>query len=376
VTSEPATQPDRLGEHLRQARLAAGLSLSDLASLTHVRSVYLAALEEGHYEQLPEDVYSRNFVRLYALHVGLSVEPILERYQRERRQALGTDTLDQRLEQDRATVAALRRRGPAVVAPTPAAPQRTASWRQWAAHPWVLAGVLGVTLVALAGWGLQSLLGNGAQEPLASAGATAGGATGAPTSEPATSDLPPALNDPEAGAAAPTAADPLANVGEVSVVLVDILSSPEGATVTVDGFVLPGVTPLTGVPLTPRAGRVLAVELPGYQGLQTTLDLLEDRRVTFTLAPEPTSAGVEPANNDEIIFTITEASWFEVWQSTSRNRGERLAFTTAQPGAEFRFTLPVYVHVGNAAGVRVNLAGQDLGPLGGPGAVLGRPFEN
>jgi hypothetical protein len=160
------------------------------------------------------------------------------------------------------------------------------------------------------------------------------------------------------------------------VVLVDLLSSPEGATVTIDGFVLPGVTPLTGVPLTPRAARVISVELPGYQGLQTTVDLLADRRVAFTLAPEVSAEGIEPTAADEILFTITEASWFEVWQSTSRNQGERLAFTTAQPGTEYRFTLPVYVHVGNAGGVRVNLAGQDLGPLGGPGAVLGRPFEN
>jgi hypothetical protein len=50
-------------------------------------------------------------------------------------------------------------------------------------------------------------------------------------------------------------------------------------------------------------------------------------------------------------------------------------YTTAQPGASYEFALPVFVYVGNAAGVRVNLAGQDLGPMGGPGAVLGRAFE-
>lgn len=382
MSESPVHPPEQLGERLRQARLAAGLSISDLATLTHVRSIYLTALEEGHYDELPEDVYSRNFVRLFALNVGLPVESTLASYQQERRAALGANTLDQRLEHDRATASALRR-GVSVPATTP--PNQPFGSYAWLpgllTHPWVLAGVLGVALLTLAGWGLQSLFSsspNTSTRATSAIGATNG--AGANNPSPSTSAGTPAASGPVIDLLEPpesvSSSGPVAEAGAVEVVLVDILSTPEGATVTIDGFVLPGQTPLTRVPLTPRNGRVVAVELAGYQGLQTTLDLVEDRRLAFTLAADTAPTEGTPPGVNEIVFSITEASWFEVWQSNNRNQGERLAYTTAQPGAEYRFNLPVYVHVGNAAGVRVNLAGQDLGPLGSPGTVLGRPFGN
>lgn len=372
MSIDPTSPPEQLGAQLRAARVEAGLSISDLAALTHVRSVYLTALEEGDYDQLPEDVYSRNFVRLFALHVGLPVEPTLLRYQHERRELLGTDTVDQRLEEDRATATALRRTP--VTAPNIPPPRRNrVSFLSQLLQPWILGGALAVALLALAGWGLQSLLSSSATPNAVAADTTAPTRAGiAPTSTGADAP-PPRVTDPTtAGPQGPEGAA----TTEVEVVLVDVLSIPEGATVTIDGFVLPGVTPLTGVPLTPRSNRVVAVELAGYQDFQTTVDLLEDRRLAFTLAPQDAAAGAPTAGAEEIVFTVTETSWFEVWQSGDRNQGERLAYTTAQSGAEFRFNLPVYVHVGNAGGVRVNLAGQDLGPLGGPGAVLGRAFGN
>jgi cytoskeleton protein RodZ len=369
VSIDSASPPEQLGARLRAARIEAGLSISDLAALTHVRSVYLIALEEGDYDQLPEDVYSRNFVRLFALHVGLPVEPTLLRYQRERHEALGTDTAEQRLEQDRATATSLRRTP--VTAPAIQAPRRAIkAFVPPRLQPWILGGVLAVALLTLASWGLQSLFNSGAASELDAAGTTNPSPASTPTGAP-TGDLPPREAAPVAG---DTESPPGVAAVDVEVVLVDVLSTPEGATVTIDGFVLPGVTPLTGVPLRPRSDRVVAVELAGYQGLQTTVDLLEDRRLAFTLAPLAAAAGAPTTSAQEILFTITETSWFEVWQSGNRNQGERLAYTTAAAGAEYRFDLPVYVHVGNAGGVRVNLGGQDLGPLGGPGAVLGRAF--
>src|SRR5690606_14501899 len=77
------------------------LSLTDVAELTHVRQEYLKALEEGRYGDLPEDVYARNFVRLFAQAVGVDTERALSAYQSERRQAGGLSTLEMRLEQER-----------------------------------------------------------------------------------------------------------------------------------------------------------------------------------------------------------------------------------------------------------------------------------
>ena len=41
------------------------------------------------YSDLPEDIYSRNFLRLYAQALGLEDSKLLDQYTRERRSALG-----------------------------------------------------------------------------------------------------------------------------------------------------------------------------------------------------------------------------------------------------------------------------------------------
>src|SRR5690606_16743378 len=87
-------RPDGLADLLRSARESRGLSLADVAELTHVRQEYLRALEEGRYGDLPEDVYARNFVRLFAQAVGVDVERAMSAYQLERKQAGGLTTLE------------------------------------------------------------------------------------------------------------------------------------------------------------------------------------------------------------------------------------------------------------------------------------------
>ena len=80
---------DSLSSVLHEARVTKGLELSDISEITHVRKEYLKALEEGRYADLPEDIYARNFLRLYAQAVGLDDSKLLDRYSRERRAALG-----------------------------------------------------------------------------------------------------------------------------------------------------------------------------------------------------------------------------------------------------------------------------------------------
>ena len=84
---EPASSPPRpqsLGDVLREARESKDLSLNDVADITHIRKEYLRALDEGRYDDLPEEVYTRNFIKLYAGAVGLDDTRLLERYSRER----------------------------------------------------------------------------------------------------------------------------------------------------------------------------------------------------------------------------------------------------------------------------------------------------
>ena len=93
-------------------------------------------------------------------------------------------------------------------------------------------------------------------------------------------------------------------------------------------------------------------------------------------APGPSGASVTPTSvgPNQIGINITARTWLEVYQSTTRNQGNRLVYATVDAGQHYVFDLPVYLHVGNAAGVDVVLRGQDLGAMGSPGAVVSRAF--
>jgi cytoskeletal protein RodZ len=346
-------RPQGLGDLLRPARESRGLSLADVAELTHVRQEYLRALEEGRYGDLPEDVYARNFVRLFAQAVGVEAERALSAYQSERRQAGGLSTLEMRLEQER--------RGERPPPPRRRRRSEAGDRPGLSLGPWVPTIVLVGALVALAVWGFNRLM---------APGRPVGGAQ-LDQAPPAASDAPPA----EAPAA------PADDAGLPATVLVSVVSEPPGATVSIDSFVLPGTTPIRDVPVTARAGRVLRVSLEGYQTLEQPVDLLEDQTLTVTLVPEAAppapGAGAPQAGqvgSDQLAIEVTAPTWLEVYRGTRRNEGERLVYRTAQPGESFTFDLPVYVHVGNAAGVQLTLGDTVIGALGSSGAVVGRAF--
>lgn len=351
-------RPQGLGELLRGSRETRGLDLADVAELTHVRKEYLRALEEGRYGDLPEDVYTRNFVRLFAQAVGVDPERAMNAYQAERRQAGGLSTLEERLEKER------RGEKP----PPPKRKRRTGAGRGFSVGPLVPTLVLVVALVALAVWGFNRLM------------APAGGVrTDAPVVTQPDPGSQAGLGAPEPATAPAAEPDEQAEAGP-STVLISVVSEPPGATVSIDSFVLPGTTPVRDVPVTARRGRVLSVTLNGYQPLEETVDLLEDQTLTVDLAPLP--AAELPADSgpvvtaDQIVIEVTAPTWLEVYTGTARNQGERLAYYTAQPGEVLTYDLPVYVYVGNAAGVDITQGTTEIGALGSSGAIVGRAFTS
>ncbi len=66
-----------IGEQLKQARIDQGLTLDQVAQATHIRKHYLEALEGDERSLLPSNVQGRGFLRLYAGHLNLPVEPLL-----------------------------------------------------------------------------------------------------------------------------------------------------------------------------------------------------------------------------------------------------------------------------------------------------------
>lgn len=79
---EPAAAAEaaRLGEELRDARMAMGLSVEDVAAALRIRRVYLLALEEGRARDLPAPAYAVGFVRSYARALGLDHDEIVRRF--------------------------------------------------------------------------------------------------------------------------------------------------------------------------------------------------------------------------------------------------------------------------------------------------------
>ncbi len=66
-----------LGQQLREARLARGLSLDDIQEMTKIRKRYLEAIEMGDYKVLPGSFYVRAFIKTYAETVGLDADELL-----------------------------------------------------------------------------------------------------------------------------------------------------------------------------------------------------------------------------------------------------------------------------------------------------------
>ncbi len=72
-----------LGQRLKEARNDKGLSIEEVQSITKIQKRYLHAIEEGNYELLPGNFYTRAFIKNYAEAVGLHGEELLEEYASE-----------------------------------------------------------------------------------------------------------------------------------------------------------------------------------------------------------------------------------------------------------------------------------------------------
>ncbi|MBC1292745.1 helix-turn-helix domain-containing protein [Listeria booriae] len=72
-----------LGEKLKQARHAKGLSLDDLQQITKIQKRYLVAIEEGNYAVMPGKFYARAFIKQYAEAVDLNSEELFQEFENE-----------------------------------------------------------------------------------------------------------------------------------------------------------------------------------------------------------------------------------------------------------------------------------------------------
>jgi cytoskeletal protein RodZ len=87
---------DSIGETLRQARHEKKISLEDAARATKVKIEILEKLEADEFNGLAAPMYTKGFLKLYAEHLGLNSQQIVDAYLKSqgglRRQGLHLET--------------------------------------------------------------------------------------------------------------------------------------------------------------------------------------------------------------------------------------------------------------------------------------------
>ena len=74
---------DHVGAFLREARETTGRSVADVAQILRIRRVYLQAIEDGRFDELPGAAYAVGFVRSYATYLRLDVPEVVARFKEE-----------------------------------------------------------------------------------------------------------------------------------------------------------------------------------------------------------------------------------------------------------------------------------------------------
>jgi len=78
------------GPQLKRFRLQRGVDLDEVVAVTKVNPLYLRAIEEERFQELPAEVYVRGFLIAYARFFELPAEPILSSFLKRLREAQGT----------------------------------------------------------------------------------------------------------------------------------------------------------------------------------------------------------------------------------------------------------------------------------------------
>ena len=76
---------ETLGERLRKIREGRGLDFSEIEARINIRADFLECLEEGDYGSLPGEVYTKSFLKVYGVFLGIAEEEVVEQYEKERK---------------------------------------------------------------------------------------------------------------------------------------------------------------------------------------------------------------------------------------------------------------------------------------------------
>ncbi len=69
-----------LGQQLRAAREAKGISAKDAGAATNILTKMILAMEADDFSGMAAPTYAKGFIRLYAGHLGINPDPLIEEY--------------------------------------------------------------------------------------------------------------------------------------------------------------------------------------------------------------------------------------------------------------------------------------------------------
>lgn len=75
-TPKKIISEENTGATLKQARAFKGLSLEQISQKIKIKTAYLEALEENDYANLPSGLYSKSYLKKYAVYLGLNYKQL------------------------------------------------------------------------------------------------------------------------------------------------------------------------------------------------------------------------------------------------------------------------------------------------------------
>jgi cytoskeleton protein RodZ len=356
-----------VGALLKRERLRQGHDIAQVADQLRIRRLYLEALEEGRYAELPAPAYVMGFLRSYGAFLGLDVPELLRRYKAEGQHVPQTNTLDfptpaEEGQMPRFTV---------IVVAVVLAVIAYGGWRYFGETPNQIAD----TVAEVPAYLLQSG-GEGRDAAQVGAGTTAGQTATtaddraaaevtdrqtdeAETADAASSAAAPVTSSPAAPSSttpAPTTSAPTAQAPATSAPAAPAPAAAPTATAQAPSAPAPSASaPSASAP----AAQAPAAQAPAAQAPAA-------QAPAAPAASTPASAA--PASGSGIRIVATADSWLQI-----RAPGGGTVFSRILRAGE-TYDLPpeavgASMITGNAGGIEIQVDGRTLPPLGAAGVV-------
>lgn len=308
-----------IGAMLRKRREEVGQDLADISAVTHIKPMFLKAIEEGRRKDLPGTAYMIGYIRTYADYLGFDGNRLITDYHAEL--AGQRKWVDKRAE--------------------PVEPAAAAAMSQIQASPVVVLG--GVVVLALAAYGAWSIFAGGGESGTETA------AVEAPVEEAPVEEAPPAepapSEQPESTAAQPAAPSPAnaeASTGAEATAPAEQTPPPAAAPAEAPAAADDQVPPEADVAST--GGEEVVEESPPQQ-----------------------EAAAEDGQAGKIVVRARLESWIQI-----TNAKKEVLFSRVLRSGE-TYTVPeekgLMLTTGNAGGIEISVNGRKLKSLGTVGLV-------